>query len=285
MKNYINLAAIILVMGMAGCDETHTKGGGGVTQSQVEALETGQAAIRKELEEMQTKDGGRAIESEIQALKTSQAAIRKDLEEIRKLLESKKKPPPVRDINLVLDVSADPYKGSKAARLTMVEYTDYECPFCARHAKSVLPQFMKNYVETGKVRYILRDFPLSFHKNAVKAAYAAHCAGDQGKYWEMHDKLFENQRALGEDKLPGYAEAVGLDVVKFNDCLANDSYKARVDANMRDGRKAGISGTPSFVLGFTQDGGNKVKGEKLIRGALGYNVFQKAVDEMLAKKK
>jgi len=256
MNKYIYIVAMSLVIGLAGCAEMQAKGGSWATQSDIEAL------------------------------KADQAALRKDLEEVKKQLASKKKQrQQVSDVNHIMNVSADPYKGSKTARLTMVEYTDYQCPYCARHSKSVLPQFIKNYVDTGKVRYVLRDFPLSFHKNATKAAYAAHCAGDQDKYWEMHDKLFENQRALDEAKLPEYAKAVGLDVGKFNACLTSGSHKGHVDANTSDGRKAGVKGTPSFVLGFTQGDSNEVKGEKLIRGAVGYNVFQKAVDEMLAKKK
>lgn len=254
MKNYIIIAVTSLVIMLAGCAEMQAKSGSGTSQSEIEALKAGQTAILK------------------------------DLEEIKKLLAPRKKRQQVSNVNQLMNVSADPSKGSATARLVIVEYTDYQCPFCARHVKSVMPQFIKNYVDTGKVRYILRDFPLSFHKNATKAAYAAHCAGDQGKYWEMHDKLFNNQKALGADKLPGYAKAIGIDVARFDNCLANDRYKGHVNASMSEARKVGIRGTPSFVIGFSQADGS-VKGEKLIRGAVGYNVFQKTIDEMLARKK
>jgi protein-disulfide isomerase len=209
--------------------------------------------------------------------------MRKELADIKKLVSPKAKPKQVSAINHPMNVSADPYKGSKTAELTIVEYTDYQCPYCARHGNSVLPQIQKNYIDTGKVRYVLRDYPLPFHKQAVKASEAAHCAGDQGKYWEMHDALFANQKALGADKLPGYAKAIGINVETFDTCLASDKYKGRVDENLNDGRKATINGTPSFVIGYTE--GGEVKGEKLIRGAVGYATFQKAFDEMLAKKK
>lgn len=223
--------------------------------------------------------------ADIDELKTSQAEMRKELAEIKQLLTPKPPPPPVSDVSHMMDVSSDPSKGSETAVLTMVEYTDYECPFCARHVKSVLPEIQKNYIDTGKVRYVLRDFPLPFHKNAIKASEAAHCAGDQGKYWEMHDALFDNQKALGADKLPEYAKAIGIDLAKFDACLASNTYKQRVDANLADAAKVGIKGTPSFVIGFTGADGKEVKGEKLIRGAVPYTVFQSAIDDLLAKKK
>ncbi|MEW4982984.1 MAG: DsbA family protein [Cycloclasticus sp.] len=225
-----------------------------------------------------------STQSQIEALKAGQAEIRKDLADIKKLLQPKKRAQQVSNVNQVLDISAAPSKGNKTAPLTIVEFVDYQCPYCAKHFKSVLPLLIKNYVDTGKVRYVLRDFPLSFHKNATVAAYAAHCAGDQGKYWEMHDILFKNPRALGKSKLPAHAKAIGLDTEKFNACLSGNSHQARVNANMGDGRKLGVKGTPSFVIGFTLDNGNSVKGEKMIRGAVGYNVFRKTVEGLLATK-
>jgi protein-disulfide isomerase len=250
MKNPITILMISFVFAVAGCAELQ----GGGTRSDIDELKAGQEAIRKELAE------------------------------IKQLISPKAKPRQAGNVNHVINVSDDPYKGSKTAQLTIVEYTDYQCPYCARHAKAVLPQIQKNYVDTGKVRYVLRDFPLPFHKQAGKASEAALCAGDQGKYWEMHDVLFSNQKALGPNKLPEYAQTIGIDVEIFDTCLATSKYKGRVNSNKNDGRKAGVRGTPSFVIGYTGDDGD-VKGEMLIRGAVGYADFQNAFDEMLAKKK
>jgi len=218
-------------------------------------------------------------QADIDALKAGQEAIRKELAEIRKLVSPKPAPERVSDISHTVDIAADPYKGSTEAPVTIIEYTDYQCPYCGRHARGVLPLIQKNYVDKGKVRYVLRDYPLPFHKQAEKAAEAAHCAGDQGKYWEMHDKLFANQQALEADKLPGYAEAIGIDVEQFKTCLNGGVYADRVKANALDGSKAGVRGTPSFVVG-TSDG-TVVKGLKLVRGAVGYNEFQATFDELL----
>jgi protein-disulfide isomerase len=215
-----------------------------------------------------------------ESLKTGQEAIVKELAEVKKVVTPKKREV-VSDVNVELDISNDPSKGDRGAALALVEFTDYECPFCARHIKGVLPQFLKDYVETGKVRYVIRDFPLPFHKNAKGAAYAAHCAGEQEKYWEMHDVLFANQKALAADQLPGYAEKLGLDAAAFEDCMNSGRYESKVTASLADGKKATVRGTPSFVIGVAQDDGNRVKGTKVIRGAVGYDVFKKTLDDML----
>lgn len=223
------------------------------------------------------------IRVDIEGLKTGQEAIVKDLAEVKKLITPKKREV-VSDVNVELDVSSDPSKGSADAKLTLVEFTDYQCPFCARHVKAVMPQVLKNYVDTGKVYYVIRDFPLSFHKNAKDAAYAAHCAGEQGKYWEMHDLLFDNQKALAKDKLSEHAATLELDVAAFDECMGSDRYVEKVANSLKDGKKAGIRGTPSFVVGMAQDGGKKVKGTKVIRGAVGFNVFKGVIDDMLKPK-
>lgn len=223
--------------------------------------------------------GNEPMQVEIEALKKGQEAILKELAEIRKLVTPKKREV-ISDVDVVLDVSGDPAKGSPDAMLTLVEFTDYQCPFCGRHAKSVMPQVIKAYVDSGKVRYVIRDFPLSFHKNAKNAAYAAHCAGEQGKYWEMHDVLFNNQKALDRDKLSEYAGTLELDVAAFDECLDSGRYTEKVDASLKDGARATVKGTPSFVVGTVGDDG-KFKGTKIIRGAVGLNVFKTALDAQL----
>src|SRR3989338_199678 len=90
----------------------------------------------------------------------------------------------------------DPFKGSKDAPVTIIEFSDYQCPYCARFDQQTLPALTDNYINTGKVKFVYRDFPLAFHKNAQKASEASECADEQGKFWEMHDKIFENQQAL-----------------------------------------------------------------------------------------
>ena len=131
----------------------------------------------------------------------------------------------------------------------------------------------------------MKDFPLeSIHNNAFKAAEATRCAQEQGKYWEMHERLFTNQGALGPDDLPGHAGAVGLDVPKFQRCLADDRYAAQIRKDMADGQQAGVTGTPAFFLGLTDPTG-KVKTLRSITGAQAYPGFKAAIDSLLAYQK
>lgn len=127
------------------------------------------------------------------------------------------------------------------------------------------------------------DFPLAMHKNAFKASEAGLCAGDQGKFWEMHDRLFANQQTLNPEDLIKHAEALGLDAAKFKECLDSGKHAADIKKVMAEGAKAGITGTPAFLLGFVQPDG-KVKAVKKISGAQPYNAFKDAIDGLLSSK-
>jgi protein-disulfide isomerase len=143
---------------------------------------------------------------------------------------------------------------------------------------------MTDYIETGKLKYVFRDFPLSFHNNSMNAAKAASCAGEQKKYWAMHDILFKNQRAMNEDDLDGYAEKLGLDMEAFKTCFASDKYANEANKDMADGKKAGVRGTPGFFIGFTDPHSKEIKG-KFIKGAKPYAAFKKVLDSMLSEAK
>ncbi|RMF06236.1 DsbA family protein [Candidatus Woesearchaeota archaeon] len=164
----------------------------------------------------------------------------------------------------------DPVKGDENAPVTIVEWSDFQCPFCGRFYSQTLSQIEDEYVKTGKVKIVYRDFPLSFHQHAQKAAEAAECADDQGKFWEFHDKIFENQRDLSEENLKKWAEELGLDTEKFNACLDSGEKADEVKADMQDGSAAGIRGTPGFIING-----------KLISGAQPYSVFKQAIEDAL----
>lgn len=170
-----------------------------------------------------------------------------------------------------VSIDDDSIKGDVNAPVTIIEFSDYECPFCGRHYTQTLPQIVENYVDSGKVRIVFRDFPLNFHPNAQKAGEAAECAGEQGKYWEMHDKLFDNQNSLGEDDLKRYASEIGLNTATFNACLDNGDMAQEVIKDLEDGQAAGVSGTPAnFING------------KLVSGACPYSAFEDAIEAELA---
>jgi len=149
-----------------------------------------------------------------------------------------------------------------------------------------LPQIESEYIKTGKLKYVVRDFPLeSIHKDAFKAAEAAHCAGDQGKFWEMYARLFANQRALGPKDLPQYAQAQGLDVPKFQQCLDSGKHADRIRKDLADGQRAGITGTPGFLFGLTEPNDPKVKVLRVLKGAQPYTSFKDAIDSLLSSQK
>lgn len=151
------------------------------------------------------------------------------------------------DNSLSVPIGENDYTaGSKDAKVTLVEYGDYECPHCGR-AYSIVKKVQKAMGD--KLRFVFRNFPLTqVHPNALHAAEAAEIAGRQGKYWEMHDALFENQNALDDESLIGYADRMGLDVEKFTEDLENDTFEEKVREDFMGGAESGVNGTPTFFI-------------------------------------
>jgi protein-disulfide isomerase len=132
------------------------------------------------------------------------------------------------------------------------------------------------------VKYLFFDFPLeSIHKNALKAAEASRCGGEQEKYWEMHDQLFANSTALETADLVRYATALNLDLLKFQECMDSGKYTNEIRKDLADGQRVGIRGTPSFLIGTSEGGASKIRVLKLIRGAQPYPMFKEALDSLL----
>jgi protein-disulfide isomerase len=179
-------------------------------------------------------------------------------------------------------VADAPFLGRTDAPVTVIEFSDYECPFCQRFFATTLPAIKREYVDAGKVRYVFRDYPLDqLHPRARKAAEAAHCAGEQGQYWEMHDALFRSPAALALPQLVEHARSIGLDGAKFDECLASGRHAARIERGLTDGAAAGVRGTPGFVIGRTT-AGDVVEGTP-IRGAQPLETFRRIIDQMLAQ--
>ena len=229
------------------------------------------------------------LSKEIEALKAGQTAIQKELQEIKSLLrgsQAAQAPAPAEPQEVVVSTEGAPFKGEKAAKVTVVEFTDYQCPFCSRHFRQTWPQLEQDYVKTGKVKFVLRDLPIeSIHPLAFKAAEASHCAAEQGKYWEMHDRLFANQGELGRKDLSSHALALGLDVGAFDKCVDSGKAAARIRKDVADSEKAGARGTPTFFLGLTEPNSSQIKSVRVIRGAFPYEAFKEALDGLLASAK
>jgi protein-disulfide isomerase len=174
--------------------------------------------------------------------------IREELRAIKALL-TKAQPPSAPMVNIKgveFELGAGSVRGARAARLTLVEITDYQCPYCGRYSRETFPEILKQYVEGGIIRYAIIDLPLPIHKMAFKAAEAYYCAGDQGKFWEMHDQIMSNQEYLND--LSAYATSLSLDVAKCENCLETGKYTEMVGKNVAIASKLKISGVPGFIL-------------------------------------
>jgi protein-disulfide isomerase len=184
--------------------------------------------------------------------------------------------------NVSLLLAGAPSLGDPAARIAIVEFGDYQCPYCGQHANQVLPEILRDYVNTGKVRYFFKDTPVeSIHPQALKASEAALCSGDQGKYWEMHDRLFKNQQALTENDLPSHARALQLDVPRFQECLNNGTHTGQIRNGIQEVMKFGVRGTPTFFVG-TLVLSESAKAPIRLSGAKPFRAFQQVLDELLA---
>ena len=231
------------------------------------------------------KDKNADMKAEIEALKQGQEQIQKDLEEIKKLLQQGARAPrgqqPFKPTDITLGEVAS--MGEKTAPVTLIEFSDYQCPFCRRHATTVMPELIKNYVDTGKVRFVMREYPITnLHPRAEAAAVAVLCAGDQGQYWGMHDALFNDQKANKYEDFKAMASTLGLDSGTFDTCLESGKFDAQIKVELAAGQELGISGTPSFVVGLTDPKDpDKVHLSRFIRGAQPYASFAANIDELL----
>lgn len=181
-------------------------------------------------------------------------------------------PAPNPNVDMKALADDDPMEGKADAPVTIVEFSDFQCPFCGRFYLDTYTQIKKDYVDTGKVKFIYRDYPLSFHPNAKPAALAAGCANEQGKFWQFHDKLFTNQASLSAENYKLWAKDLGMDTKKFNDCFDKQKYDAEIQKDFADGQAAGVTGTPAFFVNG-----------RFISGAQPYANFKTAIDAALAK--
>jgi len=228
-----------------------------------------------------SKNQTQGLQQQLAEQKEILEKIQSDVEVIKKAVDEARRPQQARERPVSID--DDFIKGRSDAKITIIEFSDFQCPFCARFYQETLPFIDREYIQTGKARLVYRDFPLdTIHKDAQKAAEAAQCAGEQGKFWEMHDKLFENQKALGPNHLKRYAKEIGLPMTSFNECLDSGKYAKEVQKDLRDGQEAGVSGTPSFFIGFT--GPDKTIQGFPLRGAVPYSTFKQTLDRLLEGK-
>jgi protein-disulfide isomerase len=183
-----------------------------------------------------------------------------------------------------IPIGTSPVMGNSSASITMVEFSDFGCPFCGDFFSNALPGIEKNYIDTGKVRFVFKNFPLeTLHPNAMAAAIAAECANEQGTFWKYHDILFENQASWTQvsttdaaKTFKRYASELGLNGTSFDSCLDSGKYTDRINKDEQDGSSYGVGGTPTFFIG------NDKKGYEELAGARPFSAFQKELDSQLS---
>jgi protein-disulfide isomerase len=236
-----------------------------------------------------------AMKNDIQQLKAQQQQILDRLDELKKLLNTKRdNAQPEINAPDTISVDGELFRGEATAPVAIIEYGDIECPFCRHFKQVVYPQIFDEYIKTGKARFYYRDLPLSFHEHAMPAARAEHCAGEQGKFWEMHDSLFTDKpedigpgpggrdRTLAQNSIDESARALGLDTAKLDACMASTRFADVIQRSSDEAAKMNIEGTPTFLIGTIGPNGNIVKVDKPVVGALPFGAFKAAIDPLLA---
>lgn len=235
-----------------------------------------------------------ALKREVQTLKAQQTAMERDLQMIKSLLQGLGSPraqaePEDSFVNKSISLTDEPTKGNASARITLVEVSDYHCPFCRRQTLQMMPQLMAEYVNSGKVKYVFVDYPIAqLHPDAFKSHEAAACAGDQGKYWQMHDLLFTNAPAREASQLTATAGMLGVDTKKFEACLNGGNggtHAPAIRESIARMQQLGVGGTPLVLIGLTPAPGSPMKVVSSVYGAQAYPAFKSALDAALAQAK
>ncbi len=222
-----------------------------------------------------------AVQQELGALKQSQNKMELQLAAIEKQLKERpaanpRQTPPFNPQDI--SIKGIQWLGNNDAPVALVEFTDYQCPFCLRHAQDTAPSIIKNFVDSGKIRYGVRELPLvTIHPTAFEQAQAAICGGQQGKYWAMHDLFFEKTVSDFEAS----ARTANLDMEKFEKCMADKTIEERVNADIDTASKLGIKGTPGFIFGkFDNADSDTLRAEKFLSGAQPYTSFKTVIEEV-----
>ena len=235
-------------------------------------------------------DNGKAfapLQQQIDELKEGQERLLRELAEIKKLLHEK----PVRaefptrpgPSNLIsMSVRGERFRGSSNAPVAIIEYSDFECSYCARYVREIYPKIDAQYIRPGRVKYFFRDLPPPPDTNAFLKARAARCAGEQGRFWEMHDRLFAAQTEPTGQDMTVQAKTVGLDLTAFAACLSSGRYADNVRMSVAGAKRIGLYGTPAFVIGTLSADGDFVTSTNVLVGGESLEPIKSALDQLLS---
>lgn len=233
-----------------------------------------QCISAEETEKDQSKDSNESV--------SVQNAINRDQELLKNLMIQSLPPripdPDVKDVEF--EIGDNPVMGSSSAQLVIVQFSDYTCSHCELYTKNTFPEIEKKYIDTGKLRYVVIDYPLPDDIPAIRASEAVHCASEQGKFLEMHEEVMIEQQAM--ENINHMALSINLDMKKFNECMDSKRFAGTVNKNISLGDKLGIPSVPGFIIAAFDPGNpQKVKGISYIRGAKSFNDFQQEIDNAL----
>lgn len=226
------------------------------------------------------------ILEQIRLIKKDIASIKNDISSLKKEpgpskanepVQPRKYIPPPKEVSFL----GKPVMGKKSAKYMIVEFSDYECPYCTRHYKTVFANIKSKLIDTGIVGYSVINYPLAFHSKAKEAAVAARCAFRSGKFWEMHDRLFKNRKILGKEFYLKSAKELGINESRFKKCLSGPDEEKVVTEEVAYGSSISVTGTPKFFIGVKSN--DKIVNVKVIGGAQGYSKFTAALTEIGAK--
>lgn len=222
------------------------------------------------------KDSG-----ETARLKRENALLKQQITRMRRQLQqsANRRKPVFRSRVSVVQFGANPVLGNEQATVALIEFSDYFCPFCSRFHNTTFDPIRQNYIDKGKLLYVYRDFPRGLAEQAVQAAIAANCAGEQGAYWRMQKKLFRHSPRINRAFYESTAKEMGLDVQKYKACLGSDLQRNKVTHDAAYGRSLGIRGTPTFYIGRVQ--GKKITASTKIVGAQPYAIFARTIESYL----
>lgn len=224
------------------------------------------------------------LQNELDDLRAQHAQTVAELAELKTLVAQGRGGTPAEGPARTLTVAKRPSRGEATASVTFIEYSDYGCQYCAQYTHEVYPRLIRDYVDSGKVRYVFKNYPVAeLHPDAFKAHVAAACAGDQGRYWEMHDRLFVDQKNFQRARLVEEARSVGLDTATFQSCLAGTTHEAVIRQDIDEAVRGGVNGTPVFVVALTEPGNAAVTPLRVVVGAQPYEAFADAIDAVLAQ--
>jgi protein-disulfide isomerase len=221
-----------------------------------------------------------SLQAQIDSLKAGQAKLVAQVEELRALLQARQGPEP-RKVTSV-NVFGEPFNGDAKARVAILEYSDFQCPYCRRYATEVYPRLDEAYITKGKVKYFFRDLPLPDHPDAMFQARCARCAGEQGAFWEMHDRLFGGPMPADPVAWAKVLDDLKLNAVQFQQCMDSGKFEDAIRRSVHSAERLQLSGTPAFLVGTLDAEGKVLRVADVFYGGGSFETFRKALDDLLA---